>query len=154
MAKKKRGQRVEETVSYLGEIKDWDWGFSFGINRTKHFPEPYLDFRHLRISCDLLRPSDFKTNSIELTLLPDVHLNLGASSAEKLPSVGSLYFHDGSLRGSLFVPADALNLLVQTLIAERLRYASLEGTRLRYRQGLVHSYRLEMSLDEVELREP
>jgi len=151
MAKKKRAQRGEETISYIGEIKDWDWSFSFGINRTKHFPEPYLDFRHLKLSCNLLGRDTLKTDAMELTLIPDAHLNLGTTSAEKPTIVGSLQFYNDRLQGILSTPADALGLIVQTLNAGRLRYASLQGTRLHYRQGFVHSYRLEMWMDEEEL---
>jgi hypothetical protein len=46
-----------ETISYIVEIEDWDWEFSFGVNTMKDKDDPYLDFRHLELHGTLLRPS-------------------------------------------------------------------------------------------------
>lgn len=151
MAKRARGRRADDTMSYVVEFKGWDWSFSFGINRSKHFPGPYQDFRHLCISGTLLRPNNLKVNSVDVTLLPDVRLNLGVHSNDKLTGVGSLQVLNGKLQALLSMPADALLPVLQVLTAGRLRYAVLEGEPLRYRQGLLHSYRLDMSIDEEDL---
>jgi hypothetical protein len=74
--KKRRVRKAHaETISYIIEIKDWDWEFSFGINAMKDRADPYLDFRHLELRGTLLRPSEIKTDKVELTFLPDRRLN-------------------------------------------------------------------------------
>jgi hypothetical protein len=67
-----------------------------GINRVKNHPGPYLDFRHLKLSCILLKPDKLKASAIDLTLMPDAQLNLGLRSADNANDVGSFYFPTAS----------------------------------------------------------
>jgi hypothetical protein len=110
--------------------------------------EPYSEYRHLKIEGMLLRPRNLKTESVELTFLPDVRKNEAERANNKPISVGPLDLYDERLVGLLSMPADALGLVMQMLMAGRSKYVVLEGYRLRYRKSLVRSYRLETGYEE------
>lgn len=56
-----------------------------------------------------------------------------------------------ALQGGLSVPRDALDAILTVLTAQRFRLLVMHGTRLRYRQALIRSYRLETRFDPEDL---
>ena len=88
--KRRRKQAQTDPISYLVEIENWDWSYSFGINDPKHFDDPYSEYRHLQIVGRLLRPSSVTAQTVELTLIPDVRLNEINPRDVKPHAVGSL----------------------------------------------------------------
>ena len=149
--KKKPRRRQDETVFYVVEIEGWEWSYSFGVNRSRHVEDPYLEFRHLEIHGKLLRPQIVKAETVELVLMPDQRLNEANRQRNKPRGVGSLNLYKGELRALVSIPVDVLDPILQTLIAERLKFAVMDGTRLRYRQGLITHLRLDEALDEDDL---
>lgn len=152
MAKRKRTKRrQDETVFYVVEITNREWGYSFGVNNVRHFDDPYLEFRHLNVRGKLLRPGGIKAETVELTFMPDKKLNEENRQHHEPKAVGSLSLNKGVLQGLLPLPADALEPILQMLTADRFRYVVMDGTKLRYRQGLVRDFRLSETLDEDDL---
>ena len=64
--------------------------------------------------------------------------------------MGSWNLRNGLLEALLSFPADALTPVLQGLTAEKLRYATLDATRLHYRQGLVRDFSFYESYDEED----
>jgi hypothetical protein len=155
--KRPRGRRRArkaraETISYIVEIKDWNWEFSFGVNTMKDRGDPYLDFRHLEVQGKLLRPSKIKVDEVEVTFLPDPRLNETERKRDQPQAVGSFHIHHGALQFLMPMPADALPCVLQMIIAGRMRYVEMDGDRPRYRQGRIRSYRLVRDHDPNSLR--
>lgn len=151
--RRRRRREQDEPRTYVVRIEDWEWSLSFGVNNMSHRTDPYSDFRHLALRGKLLRPTNLKAETAELTLLPDPRLNWDQRQEDDSRCVGSLDLYDGQLRGLLSLPSDALPSVLQMLIGERLHYAVITGDKLRYRKGLVSYFSLNMSVDEDELAE-
>jgi len=149
--KRRTRRRQDETVYYVIEIERWDWGYSFGVNNIRTIEDPYLEFRHLEIEGKLLRPGAVKVERAGLVLMPDKRLNEENRARNTPKVVGSLNLHKGMLQGLLSMPSDALGPVLQMLIAGRLDFAVLEGTRLHYRHGTVKHLRLDGTFDEDDL---
>ena len=140
-----------EFISYVLEIKEWDWSFSFGVNVRQDRDGPYFDFRHLHLRGTLIRPTRIKAERAELTFLPDHDLKEDKRERHEPKCVGSLQLYRGHLMGLLSIPADVLSPVLQMMIADRFRFAVLHGERLRYGRALIRSYRLEMTVEEDDM---
>lgn len=149
--RKRRRAPRQEPIYYVVQIEAWDWSFSFGINRSKLFDDPYMDYRHLQLTGRLLRPKKIKADKADITILPNIYLNEDRRQQQKPTAVGSLNLDKGTLTGLLSMPQDALDAVVQMLVAGRVKYIIMTGDPLRYRQGKVQSYRLERELHEDDL---
>jgi hypothetical protein len=99
---RRRGPR-DETVHYIFEIEEWDWGFMFGVNPMRDRDGPYSDYRHLHLRGNLLRPTKVKANEVEFTFLPHHDLNEGERDRHEPKAVGSLQLHRGRLTGLLWI---------------------------------------------------
>jgi hypothetical protein len=149
--RKRKRQQGDRAVYYVVELETWDWSYSFGLDKTRYRDEPYAEYRHLEIKGKLLRPRDIKADFVECTFLPDVHLKEENRKSDEPRCVGSLHLDRGTLHALLFMPADALDPVLQTLTAGRMRYVVIDGARLHYRQALVEHYRVESNYDPDDL---
>jgi hypothetical protein len=153
-SRRKKGRRrtnPEMPVTYVVEIRDWEWDLSFGVDSMRHRDDPYSDYRHVALKGKLLHPTKIKAETAELTLLPDPRLNWEHRQKDEPQAVGSLQLYDGRFIGLLSIPSDALPPLLQMLIGDRLHYAVMTGDKLRYRHGRVRSFRLQTSMEEDDM---
>ncbi|KRD72069.1 hypothetical protein ASE60_22700 [Ensifer sp. Root278] len=152
-ARKKRTRRRKrvDPVYYIVEVQEWDWSFWFGVSNMPERYGPYDDYRHLVFCGKLLRPSKVKAESVELSFLPNQHLNEGQRERDQPLSIGHLSVHRRSMSGVLSMPADALPSLLTMATAGRLRYVVMQGEKLHYGQASLKSFRFEMKIDEDDL---
>lgn len=152
-ARKKRTRRRSrvEPVYYVVEIQEWDWSFWFGVSNMPEHNGPYDDYRHLVLFGKLLRPSKVKAESVELSFLPNQHLNEGQREHDQPRAIGHLSLHRGAMSGVFSMPADALPSLLVMATAERLRYVVMQGEKLHYGQASVKSFRFETKIGEDDL---
>jgi hypothetical protein len=87
--KSRPGRPRIEFASYVLEIKEWDWSFSFGVNEMPNRDGPYSDFRHLHLRGNLVCPNRIKAENVELTFLPDHDLNEDKRERHEPKAVGS-----------------------------------------------------------------
>ncbi|MEZ5898509.1 MAG: hypothetical protein R3D51_03350 [Hyphomicrobiaceae bacterium] len=147
--RRRRSPEQDEPRTYVVRIEDWEWSLSFGVNTMSHRTDPYADFRHLVLRGKLLRPTNLKADTGELTLLPDPRLNWDQRQKDEPKCVGSLDLYRGRLTGLLSLPSDALPSLLQMLIGERLRYAVITSANADRRTAALcgHNWR-QASLQE------
>ena len=146
---KRRGRpRLSESqVQYVIKIEGWDWSFSFGVNRTKSWDDPYWEFRHLIVTGSLRRPAMPKVTAAKLTLMPRIELNEAQRQNHQPEMVGSINSRGAEFEARVSIPADVMTTLVAAFHAGQLRYAVLEGEKLRYGSALVTDLRLDRFVD-------
>ena len=151
MAKKKRRGRPKLAITtYIIQITDWDWSYSFGLNATTYDDRHYSDYRHLLVRGKVLLPSKLKvkTEAVELTFLPDIRPADPEQRGDPRPrAVGHLQAHKGVLTGGLSMATEALDAVMRMLLAGRSKYVVLDGEAMRYRQALIRHYQLVSELD-------
>lgn len=150
----KRGKKKHQQVNpvyYVVCIDSWDWNFSFGVNNCRYFSDPYSDYRCLQIKGKLLFPNSVKCEKVEITLLPNEDLNNLNRQNASPTAVGSINLHRGTLTMLLSMPQDALEPVLNMLVADRFNYLVMTGDQLRYRQGKIRSFRIQQKLDEDDL---
>lgn len=149
--KQKRRRTRVDPVYYVVEVQEWDWSFWFGVSNMPERNGPYDDYRHLVFYGKLLRPSKVKAESVELSFLPNKHLNEGQRERDQPHSIGHLSLHRGSMSGVFSMPADVLPSLLTMATADRLRYVVIQGEKLHYGQASMTSFRFEMKIGEDDL---
>ena len=110
-----------------------------------------MEHRHLEITGKLLSPVDPKIETVELWFLPRDDLDEEKRKEHTPKAVGSLSLHDGRLNGLLSIPMNSLEDILQMLIADRFKIVEMGGTKLRYRQAMVRSFRLDTHIDEDDM---
>jgi hypothetical protein len=150
--KRKPGRPRIERIHHIVEIRGWKWDFMFGINDTSFLTGPYSDFRHLVIKGALLRPADIKAKEAELTLFPDRFLMESAYKSTDTPKPVGCVTHRGiSYSANLHVPADALNPILQMMIAGRYTYILFEAEKSYRGEASIRHYRFAATLAEDDL---
>lgn len=151
-ARKRPGRKPRELPTwYVVAVESWEWSYSFGIQRMKDRPEPYDDYRHLHLTGTLLRPAKLKVETVRLIFLPDEAYNRDKWDRHKRPHVGSVSLHRGRFEALCSMPANALAPILTMLAADKIKYAVLDGAKLRYGHADITHYRLDMSMDEDDL---
>lgn len=145
---KRRRKLPEEIVDYIVEIEGWDFSYWLALNTVRNALDPYHEHRHVQITGRLLRPAGLKTNSVEMSLFPRISLEEERRKDLKPIAVGSIEAYPERLAANLGIPADALVPILQMLIAGRLKFVVLRGSKFRYRSVRLISYSLGTRLDE------
>ena len=145
--RKRRVQNPNRPVQYVIAIDNWEWSFSFGVNKLRQFDDPYSDYRHLQISGPLKRPEKSKVTTASATLLPAIRLNESERQKDQPQHVGSIDARGSNFSALLSIPADALPSIIAAFHSGQFRYLVMEGEKLRYGHGLVTDFRLDRMVD-------
>jgi hypothetical protein len=133
------------------QITGWDWSYSFSSNVTPHDDRQYGDYRHLLIRGTVLRPLRIKADTAELLFLPNVTPAEMARCTDPPPrGVGSLDVRGSILTGYLSMPLDALDPVLQMLLADRFKYVLLDGEPMRYRKAIIRHYEFTAQHNEED----
>ncbi|MDA9535873.1 hypothetical protein ACM41_06225 [Bradyrhizobium sp. CCBAU 21362] len=145
---KRRRKPPEEVVDYVVEIEGWDFSYWLALNTIRNALDPYHEHRHVQITGRLLRPAALKTDRVGLSLFPRISLEEERRKDLKPIAVGSIEVYPARLDANLGIPSDALVLILQMLIAGRLKYIVMRGSKFRYRSARLQSFSLATKLDE------
>jgi hypothetical protein len=139
--------RKDGNEYFVVPIERWNWSFSYGLNDVPGLrPGTYVDYRHLYVFGDFLRPRRLAGQRVELSFVPS-----GASEEPTSPPlvkpdrIGNLWSDPPRKRflAVLSMPGDALASVLTMLVAKRLRYVVLIGSRLSRDGSAVRHYSLE-----------
>lgn len=151
--KRKPRQRTrrkrDELVQYEMRIDDWDYYYGFRISDPKYDVDrgPYSELTTLTFTGTFVYPKDLKYKDGSLTLSARAGM-MDERLREPPRSIGNLSAHGNTLSAYVFVPTERLAELVAVAHSGRVQVASLVGTRLRYRSGLVRSVSLNTEIED------
>jgi hypothetical protein len=146
--RKRRQNHPEEFVDYVMAVEDWDWSYWIAFNTLRDLVDPYNESRQLQSKGRLLRPTGMRTDRVEVSLFPSIRLEEERRKDLKPIAVGSLELHSDRIDGHLGIPSDVLTPVLQMLIAERLKFVLLRGSKFCYRSARLISYSLQTTLAE------
>lgn len=147
---RRRRKPTEEIIDYIVEIENWDFNYWLALNTLSNALDPYHEHRHVEIKGRLLRPTGLKTDHMEVSLFPSMSLEEERRKNLKPIAVGVIEAYPERLAASLSIPSDALTPILQMLIAGRLKFVVMRGSKFRYRSARLHSYSLGTKLEEDE----
>lgn len=157
-ASRRQKQQADMPTDYVLAIRQWGWSYSFGLIPVRREPDPFIEFKHLTIHGPLMAPRNLKDQEAEITIIPNQDLDAAVrrQRIETPLAVGSFGRNRGmsGLQGYLSLPKDALNTLLVMLVAERLKFVLMHGTRIGRGGARLRSYRLSEAVTEDDLYEP
>lgn len=145
---KRRRKPIEEFVDYIVEIESWDFSYWLALNTLRNALDPYHEHRHVEIKSRLLRPGGLGIDRVVVSLFPSIGLEEERRKDLKPIAVGALEAYPERLDANLSIPSDALVPILLMLIAGRLKFVVMRGSKFRYRSARLHSYRMATKLDE------
>lgn len=156
-----------EKVDHVLRIEHWDFDYGFGLGFIGT-GEPYSDFRHLKLYSSIIQPKGIKAIRGVVTCHPTDAFaassllrekprrrsgeRLGGAPIEeppKLRPVGYVSYRGDNYRARLFMPPDALPLVMQMLSAEKYHFVKFEAKK-GGRDAEIHSFYFTGRLDEDE----
>lgn len=132
---KRRRKPPEEIIDYIVEIDDWDFSYWLALNTVRDAFDPYHEHRDVKMRGQLLRPAGPQTDRITVSLFPSTNLLEERRKDLKPIAVGSIESYPDRLDGRLSIPADMLPSILQVLVAGRLKYLVMRGSKFRYRSA-------------------
>jgi hypothetical protein len=128
------------SVFHVLRITRWNFDYSFGLNTLKGENDLYSDFRHLELHVGVLKPTGIKAKQGRLVFFPDENFAAGSPTRTKKfadhfdkspvrppPPVGHVSYRGKDYKANLFMPPDALPLVLTMLSAEKYRFVSFEA---------------------------
>jgi hypothetical protein len=151
---KTRKPKKPELEFYTIGISNWEMSCSFGINKgSRLHASAYFEDNCLVLSGPLIYPQLKISSMARLRIWDNPALDdhwKQEHGPDPFNFLGSMTVttDDNTLEFFSKVPSRSLQLMVLAVSAGKVSYASIWGTRLRYRQGYVHRVELTQNLDE------
>jgi len=157
---------LSEAIDYSVRIESWNCDYSFGLNSSYDplrrdddvsflFESPYNEYRDLVLKGAFLEPAQLKEQKFEAHFTRRSHLNEKSIDEhlhryEEAPpkSVGGFSKQGHCIAAFLAVPEDAFALIFQNAQANKIKFMTLRGQKLRYGRGQIHRYYLQEQQDE------
>jgi hypothetical protein len=157
---------LSEGIEYGVRIESWNCDYSFGLNTTYDplrrdddisflYESPYSEYRDLVLKGVFLEPPKLKEQKFEARFTRRHHLdekfideNLHRYEESPPKSVGAFVKQGHAITGFLAIPEDAFALVFQNVVANKIKFMTLRGQKLRYGRGQIYQYSLEEEKDE------
>ncbi|MDE5460200.1 hypothetical protein [Bradyrhizobium sp. CSS354] len=127
-------------VHHSLKIQSWRLNYSFGTGKNRFCRELYSDGRHLTIRARIEQPQNIKAKIAQIRCIPYEALIAGykehASASHDPRPVGEVSYRGADYSAVLFMPADALPLIVPLLTAGKYSFLSIYVAK----GGAVDSY--------------
>jgi len=147
--KRKIKTNIPITESYEIEVEDWEVNYHFGMNiAPKDLIEGvYWENATLILIGKLIVPALEKVGKTRIEISSDPRLDDHWQSNPTIISakaIGWIEIPRGDDRLTFFcsVPSRSLLYIAMAVLSGKIRYASISGTRLKWRRGTISSLRL------------
>jgi hypothetical protein len=162
-------RRLSDGVHYTVLIDSWSCDYSFGLNanfnpfhRRKDngdsiYSEPFDETRWLVFKGKFLEPPQLKEQEVEVNLSQRPYLNEAERSKnlhlyEEDPprAVGFLQKQKPCSWCSVSFPEDAMNIVLETASANKIKLITLYGKKMRYGQASIFRFSLREKTEDDE----
>jgi len=162
-------RRLSGGVHYTVLIDGWSCDYSFGLNPQFNplrpykyvwdstYREPYNEYRWLVFKGKFLEPPQLKEQKVELNLARRHHLNeaereknLHMYEEEPPHSVGSLQRQKSGSWCFLYLPEDAINIVLEIAAANKIKFITLYGEKTRYGYACIFNFSLREEAEDDE----
>lgn len=133
---KKEKLRKGETCTYVFEIEDWEFSYSFAVNHNKNIIEgPFWEHTDLKVKGKLAHPEKLKDKEIEVTIMGSRKETRVVNKPEDYDSVEPKAVGTMTIRGKqsellCWLPFDSFQMLCSMLNAGKIKYLMLHGQAL------------------------
>jgi hypothetical protein len=155
-----------EAIDYTVRIDGWNCDYSFGLNASYDplhrdnevsflFEAPFIEHCDLVLRGVFLEPKKLEEKKLEARLTREPHLDKKAIHEslhryEESPpkSVGGFMRQGDYITAFLSIPEDAFALVLQNAVANKMKFMTLRGPKMRYGSGKIYHYYIQEEQDE------
>jgi hypothetical protein len=159
---------LSEAVDYTARIESWKCDYSFGLNYSYNplrrdndvsflYESPLSEYRDLVLKGAILEPRRLKERKFEARFTRRPHLNQKTVEEdlhryEEAPSqfVGGFYNQGKCIMAYVPIPEDAFALVLQNAMANKIKFMTLRGEKLRYGRAHIYGYSLQEEHNEEQ----
>jgi len=156
MPKKRKTKKKEpEKESYTIEVEDWKVDYHFGINTVSEdiIPGVYLEWVRLILTGRILSPDIEKAGSARIELSQDPQMDDHWTVRPTIISAKAIGWMeiprgDNMLIFCCSIPSRSFAYIPLAVSAGKVKYASISGTKLKWRKGVVFDVSLSTIREE------
>lgn len=156
MAKKRKTKKKEiEKESYEIEVEDWEIYYHFGLN-TVHkdlIDGVYCEYSRLNLTGEILSPIIKQANKARIEIADDPQLDDHWTSEPTIISAKAIGWmeiprEDDTLIFYCSIPSRSFRYISVAVHSGKVKYASIFGTKLKWRKGTISSVSLSTIREE------
>ncbi len=141
---RKPGRKAKPaSLQYVVEIDDWEFYYSFGLNKFGFSSESFQERTSITIRGPLREPPLAGIEAAEVHVSQWEHRiepRAGSYTLDQTPLGSASLTRQGAvIRGLVSIPRHAIGPLCQVLAAGKIRYVALMAPALRYREAVAAS---------------
>ena len=138
---RKRKQSIPIKEFYKIEVEDWEADYFFGLAPQKVIEGVYWEVSDLIIIGRLISPVLNIVGKVRVKIKADPEVDDHWKSNPTITSAKAIgrmeILRDNTMEFSCSVPSYSLPYLAQAAHANKIRYISINGTKLRYKSGTI-----------------
>ena len=154
--KRKKGKRKEpENEYYEIELGHWEVNYHFGINTGPKDLVPGVYWEHLAIIMPgkILSPVVEKANKAKIQIAAEPQMDDHWKVEPTIVSAKATGWMeiprgDDTLIFYCSIPSQSFQFIALAVHSKKARFASISGTKLKWRQGTISDFRLSTHRDE------
>jgi len=161
-------RRLSAGVHYTILVDSWSCDYSFGLNASfdpfrrredigDFYSEPFHEYRWLVFKGKFLEPLQLKEQEVEVRLARSRYLNeaerskyLNEYREDPPEAVGFLHKQKPLSWCSVSFPEDAMNIVLEATSVNKIKFITLYGEKLRYRQDSIFRFSLQEKPEEED----
>jgi hypothetical protein len=162
--------RLSNGIQYIILMDTWSCGYSFGLNSQFNplYPDKnYLDYFHRELYSEyrtltfkgkFLEPLELQEQKVEIHFSQNHYLNelerdkyrLDLEREDLPKSVGFLHKNKPFSFCHVYFPEDAMNFVLAAAVANKIKFMTLYGEKMRYGKASIFNFWLEEEREEEE----
>jgi hypothetical protein len=161
--------RLSNNIRYSILIDGWSCDYSFGLNSMFNplrpykdswdsiYHEPFTERRSFVFKGKFLEPRQLKEQKVEINLTQRHHLNeverdknLFYYTEHPPKAVGFLEKEKSGSRCYVSFPEDAMQIVLEAASADKIKFITLYGEKMRYRQASIFNFSLREKAEDDE----
>jgi hypothetical protein len=161
--------RLLNSIRYAILIDNWNCDYSFGLNSMFNplrpyknswdsiYHEPFTERRRFVFKGKFLEPPQLKEQKVEIKLTQSHHLNeverdknLSFYTEHPPKAVGFLEKEKSGSRCHVSFPEDAIQIVLEAASADKIKFITLYGEKMRYRQASIFNFSLTEKPEDDE----
>lgn len=150
MARKRKKKDTPITESYEIKVEDWEVDYFFGINTAPKIIEGvYWGSSRLILIGNIIRPALEKANKARIEIAADPRLDDHWKQEPTILSAKAIGWMemprgDEKIIFNCSIPSWSLPYIAVAVQSGKIKYASISGTKLKWRRGTISMISLSM----------
>lgn len=143
----------ETPLSYILEISDWEYRYSFGLQWRKEETDPFWESESLTMDCRIVQPDHINASTAVFTIWPMDELESSYRNKLKPRGYGWISVVRGNFNANVHVPTSKIHPLMSAIAAGKIWYFDLTGANLFRGRADIKQFSCWREMDDESIDE-